>query len=61
MRVRDRGAIYPERFNIKRPAGSNAALDALARAQGRTKSELVRDLLRAELVGRGLIETRVRP
>jgi hypothetical protein len=38
-----------------------AALESLAQAQGRTMSDVIRALLRAELGGRGLIDPEVRP
>ena len=61
MRERERGAVYPERLNLKVPAGTVEALASLARAQQRTTSEVVRDLLRAELRGRGLLTPTVQP
>lgn len=52
---------FPELLQIKLPAGVNKALDRLATAQHRTKSEVVRRAVLDEIAAHGLPITAVAP
>ena len=45
---------FPEKIQLQSPRGFSRALDALARERHRTRSQLVRDVLEAELKEAGI-------
>lgn len=52
--IRDRATIFPQRLELRVPAGTVERLDAIAQAQSRTPAELVRQLLLAALADHGV-------